>query len=764
MKSFYAMKKRFLFYLAGALVTVALLVPFAREAVLAEENEDVSVTVTADTAELSESAPVTLTFTVSNYSGYELHNIAIYRGTTSFSVEGMEDYVIPPGGTGIYPLTVEYPDEWIGLPVEFIVTYLKYGEPYSHTVTVNIARAVEPVIGLTRTVSAAQARAGETVVFTYELVNDTKFDMEDITLVDEQVSDKAIFRNHTLYAGSRMTQTSTYTMQSGDVTSAPVITYDVNGKTKTFSAVEPVTVKLVDVRLSLTVETGTQGPTGMPFVLTVKNEGNIAVENISVYDERDQAVSTDVFSLEPGEEQALSYTVIPALTEQVRQVKFVLYGVDGLGNAYETASPATYTVYPYVDDTQIDVTLSAQCVSDWDARRGVVKVRFSIVNYSDVVLTNMRVTEELLGNIASYTELVTGNTVFEQELPLASPRSLAFSVYAFDPAGTERLLAALNLNVDYPVTTEVPAEQQQPTPEPLEDTAEAGGEASRQGTVSLSDTILRALIIVGSVLGAGFVALIVLTILEHSKSGGILSDFGPDDDDGEDGSSLIDMSLVQQPQRESAVQVQNEPSAVTGQEVRQSPSGERAKPREASDYIRIAAQRRAGYDASRHTAHIPVADVVTAQEPTRVLPSIALKNDAPGGTTQRTQNLSANKPAPEIPVMRANGAETQNDTATHSNTAPQSDTAAQNDTATQSNAAPQSDTANQSNMASQSNAAPQSDTNAFAVFTSEERIPSREDKKIAPRRIEAANRPAVREAVIETPRHVRKTTKPEIKR
>lgn len=642
------------FFATAAILLLGLCITFVPLVIMAEENEDVQIEVTADPTALSASEPVTLTFTVSNYSEYELRDIAISQGTVSYTVEGMEDNVIPPGGTGIYPLTIEYPDKWIGLPVEFNVSYLKYAEPYSHTLTLTVERTEEPIIGLTRTVSTTQARTGEPVTVTYELINDTKFDMENITLIDEEVSDNAIFRNHTLYAGSHVTQTCVYTMKNTDLLSAPVITYDVNGKTKTFSAVEPVTVKLADVRLSLQVETGDPSAAGVPFILTVRNPGNIGVENISVCDDRSQTVSPDVFSLDPGEERALSFNILPALTESVRNVRFTVIGVDALGAAYEYADSGVYPVYPYVDDAQIDVTLKAECVSAWDAERRTVRVRFTILNYSEVVLTNARVSEELYGVVGSYDSLVTGNTVFEQELSLETPRNLMFSVFATDPAGTERLLTATPLTVEWPEETPAP-EQETVTPVPETEVPE--DIPQKQHTLSLSDTILRALIIIGVILVTGFIALIVLTVLEQNKTGGIL--FDPDDDDDDDGEDLIDMSVVEtQSSRETEKRrpgVENSVSADTAA-LKQTPPA-REKPRGASDYIRIAAQRHAEYDSARNT---PRAESTMARntERTAVIPPVSTvsrvpEKPAPAGPD--TVSRGVFKPPVRTPQIRPAG-------------------------------------------------------------------------------------------------------------
>ena len=137
--------------LACVLLSVVLAMPAM--ALNNKEEEEVRIEVLADPAELSESGTVLLTFEISNHSDFELHEITIGLDNAIFQVDGMEDCIIPPGGSVTFSLQYEVPDSKIGIEQRFQVSWLKYGEPFTMEVPVTIARAVEPVISIQRTVS-----------------------------------------------------------------------------------------------------------------------------------------------------------------------------------------------------------------------------------------------------------------------------------------------------------------------------------------------------------------------------------------------------------------------------------------------------------------------------------------------------------------------------------------------------------------------------------------------------------------------------------
>ena len=543
--------------LACVLLSVVLAMPAM--ALNNKEEEEVRIEVLADPAELSESGTVLLTFEISNHSDFELHEITIGLDNAIFQVDGMEDCIIPPGGSVTFSLQYEVPDSKIGIEQRFQVSWLKYGEPFTMEVPVTIARAVEPVISIQRTVSSEYAQQGETITLTYELSNDTKFDMTNITVIDEQISDKPIFRNHTLNAGGKITQSFIYTMGDSDVVSAPTVAYDVNGKTKTFSALTPITLAMVKIEVDLKVEMGTPTAAGVPFTITATNTGNQPVTDIRITDELSNPIHGDAFSLNPSENRTFSYLVVPISTEPVRNVSFYLTGTDAFGAAYSPVFDTVYEVHPFVDDSQIDVVLLTEILEPWTAQTGAVRVRVTMRNNSAVELTNAVLSEATLGDLQTYELLPTGDTVYEQQLVIGSPRNLTFSLKATDPAGTERLLTGAMLTVAYPTETAAPEPSALPTPEPI-------------GAVgSWNRTLVTVLLIVGGIMLAAFVALIVLAVLEHKKTGGLLLD------DEEDEEPEIDESIDE-------AFVEEEPD-----------SQRLAAPRGPSDYVRIAEERRQHY-------------------------------------------------------------------------------------------------------------------------------------------------------------------------
>ena len=554
------MKRRWLWLVTALLALLSL--ALAAPALAADE---VGVEVTADPAELSEGGPVLLTFEVSNHSDFELHEITIGLDNAIFTIEGMEDCVIPPGGSATFPLLYEVPDSRIGLELLFQVNWLQYGEPHTLEVPVTIARAIEPVISIQRTVSSAYAKQGETITLTYELSNDTKFDMTNITVIDEQISDNPIFRNHTLNAGGTLTQSFVYTMGTEDAVSAPIVTYEVNGKTKTFSAIDPVTLSMVNVQLDLRVEMGTPTAAGVPFTLTVVNNGNQTVSEIQITDELSNLVNGDPFSLSPGEDRTLSYLVVPVATEPVRNVSFRLTGVDALGGKYEPTYETTYEVHPFVDDSQLDVVLLPEILEPWTAQTGAVRVRVTIRNGSAVELTDAVLMESTLGDLATYERLAAGDTVFEESLVIGSPRNLTFSIKGTDPAGTERQLTSAMLTVAYPTATETPLPSATPTVAPT------GGLLS-----GLNSMLTTVLIGVGAILLLCFAALVVLAVVEHRKTGGLALEDGEDDDD-EPVDESIDLAFEEEPPEPLRL------SSARGPE----------------DYVRIADERRRHYTPTR---------------------------------------------------------------------------------------------------------------------------------------------------------------------
>jgi len=483
---------------------------------LAEEEVKVDV-VGIDPAELTEAGEVLVTFEISNHSDYELSSLSIVQGDFLYQIP--EETIIPVAGSAKIPVAVRVSNAQIGLPLIFMVSWHCGGEPYFINKEVTIERAVEPTISMTRVVSNTHARTGDKLTLTYSLKNDTKFDMTDIMLIDENISDNPIRRNDTLRANDSFLIEYTYTMGKDDVVSAPVVTYVVNGKTKSFSAVEPITLSMVDIDIRLHVERGTPSATGVPFTLLAENLGNQEVKDLVIKDEQGNLINNTPFSLEPDESQTISYTVAPIMGESVRNISFTLSGTDSFGDPCSSETTAVFPIYPFVDDSQIQVSIQGQMITEWTAQTGTVAVRLFIQNNSSVSLSNAVLSETSLGVLQSYPLLSNGQTVYEAELMIGSPRNLSFSLQVTDPAGTDRVAAEYLLSVAYPETTETPIEQ----------TASPQQVAPSSGI--WSNLITRVLIILGAIMIIAFAILLILTILERSHQASGLSLFEEEEED-----------------------------------------------------------------------------------------------------------------------------------------------------------------------------------------------------------------------------------------
>ncbi|HWQ98699.1 MAG TPA: hypothetical protein VN538_11490 [Clostridia bacterium] len=483
-----------------ALACVFLFLPTAHA-------EEARINITANPTELTDTGNVTFTFEIANYNAdYPMSDVMItYNGTAYDVLHGAQ---IPQSGSARdITLNLTVNQSQLGKPITFLVTWTRNGEPMSQEAQYTVALAENPIITVTRTADKTNAKPGEKVTVTYAIKNTTKFDMSNITLIDENISDTAIFENETLRASRTMSYDFVYTMGDESVTSAPVVTYTVNGKAKTFSSLEPLELTMVLIQLDMRVTAGTPTSTGVTFTIDLANTGTQAISNIQLTDERGNAVNDTPFNLAPQESRSLSYAVVPLMTEPLRNVQFQLKGIDPFGQPYELAPADIYEVYPYVDASQINVSVRAETITPWSQESGKVYARIVITNHSSVELTNITVSETTIGVIKDYDILAAGETSFDQEIQLGSPRNLNITVKGYDPTGANRALATCVMPVAYGTETAAPAT---PTPD-ITDTQKFnifGG---------INSGIMTVLIILGVLMVLSVIILVALSAMERAK-------------------------------------------------------------------------------------------------------------------------------------------------------------------------------------------------------------------------------------------------------
>jgi len=501
--------------ICAAILCMFLFIPHAHA-------EEVGIEITATPSELTDGGTVDFTFYIDNHNAdYPMEDVTITYLDTEYDI--LEGEVIPPDyHAENIVLSLPVSDSQLGSPIVFTLNWTRNGEPMSQEASITVARAENPVIQVTRTADVDYAKPGETIVLTYTIKNDTKFDMTDITLIDENISDDPILQHDSLRASSSYSINYSYTMGDESVISTPLVTYTVNEKTKTFSAIDPLTLTMVLIQLDMDVDMGTPTPSGVTFSIDVENTGSQTISDIQISDERSNLVNDETFTLEPGETHTLSYTVVPLMTEPLRNVQFELTGTDPFSGTYTLTPDDVYEVYPYVDESQISVTVAAETVTAWTADSGTVTARLIITNHSTVELTSINVMETSIGVIATFETLPAGETTFDQEIELGSPRNLSFTVKGYDPTGTNRELASCILPVAYGT-------------EEAEETVEATAAPSSGGNMTLfndlSSAITKILIVLGVLMVVSFIVLVVLTAMEQSKKPRRYDDDEDDDQD-----------------------------------------------------------------------------------------------------------------------------------------------------------------------------------------------------------------------------------------
>ena len=324
---------------------------------------------------------------------------------------------------------------------------------HSLSVPIRIERFIEPVMTLSCQPDVLLAREGGSITVTYTLINDTKFDMTNITLQDEGIPQPSIpLEKNTLNAGERMQAQVTFSMGSSDVELNPSAQYTVRGIESKASAAETVTVENVAVTFFMEVEKYPATAEGTLFRIRLINDGTHPMTDIRLVDEIGTLIA-DGITVAAGAERIVSCTVPSAVSSgSVRYISFEATGRDSIGDTVTIKSPSAYEVLPFVDSDQVrlnlSVTLSRTAQNDDGSNR--LMLLFDIRNDSLVPIKNAVITEAdyFKGIVNEYAALSTGTTTFEKEFVVpAGTRSLTFVLTAMDPAQTQYASSPVTLDL-----------------------------------------------------------------------------------------------------------------------------------------------------------------------------------------------------------------------------------------------------------------------------------------------------------------------------
>lgn len=389
----------------------------------------VSVSATPDT--LAGEGEVTFAITIKNDGEHAMEAIQIisaYSGI-NFSTEGV---TIQKGATQSFTKTVILSDAMIGREILFDIQWKENGQTMRDSKSIVVRRAAAAnVISVNRTASARQAAPGETITLLYTVRNLSPQPMTNVSITDSEIGGKnAMVSGITVEAGGTYEFEYTYKMGKSTVISAPVVRYTMDAQNKTFSDVPPMTLGMINAKLTVEVEQGAATEDGVPFTIYLTNNGNQKINAIKIVDELGNRITESTFSLAVGESKSIPCTIS---NKTERYVVFTITGVDASGEEFFDKTESK-TVRRYIDPASLGMEFGVEVLEPLNAN-GTIKVQFKINNTGSVNYSSLTISEAEAGELYRQEELSPGVHPIEQTVYVGAPRDLVFTLDVVDPVG-----------------------------------------------------------------------------------------------------------------------------------------------------------------------------------------------------------------------------------------------------------------------------------------------------------------------------------------
>lgn len=293
---------------------------------------------------------------------------------------------------------------------------------------------------------ASSVDAGDSVEFTFTFKNEGNVTIENATLKAPPIDGGSqIGTAFSLSPGD--TKTMTYrTKVNQTIEVKPTLTFTAGGTNKTLDldslkvTVEQKAEAGVSVSLKSDKETVNPGEE-VTLTASISNTGNTTLTGISLSDGQGNTVQADETSLAAGASTSANVTVTP---QQTGNYQYTVSAKDPEGgNVTATSNQVTVTVesaqpttsasgQPSGETLAIVVTADAYTLSD----PGEVTFDVTITNNSDVLLNNVEVSEETLGDIGSISAMGKDSKIFEKTAEVDKTTNFTFKVTATQEDGT----------------------------------------------------------------------------------------------------------------------------------------------------------------------------------------------------------------------------------------------------------------------------------------------------------------------------------------
>lgn len=283
---------------------------------------------------------------------------------------------------------------------------------------------------VTKQASSDTASMGQTVTYTYNVLNTGTIGINALSLKDDRLGEVKLDSNM-LMPGTSMTATATYTVMESDLPGPLNNTVVASGKedrtNRAVSATANASVALTyNAALTLTKEPSSPAASvgeTVTYRYTINNTGNVAIKGLSLIDDRLGEIKADKKDLAPGETAVATATHVVAEGDLPGPLTntATVQGTDILGRSVSGTASASVTL-SYTSSLAVTKKPSSESAQVGDT----VTYEYEVKNTGSVTINNLALADNRLGAITlDVTSLAAGETakgtasyqVVEADLP-----------------------------------------------------------------------------------------------------------------------------------------------------------------------------------------------------------------------------------------------------------------------------------------------------------------------------------------------------------
>ena len=412
---------------------------------LAEERVQLlQISLSARPEELVEPGDVILTLVIENISEMDADNVYLSSSDGLFS-EPIGHIGAGDSQTLSRPHSVSQQELDSGI-ISYIISHddpLVEGNKVNYTVQAPIRQSdLHPEAEFTRQFSTRYVSPGSTVTITYHIRNTGNVALTSLRVQDELGDFTG--RVERLEPGESRSLISRVTLTEADV-SAATLTYDVealeNQSFVSTLAEAPIRIAYGQIDAELSVNFSAFSTSTADVVLLLTNLGNVDYTNIRITDDLYGGVIADNMILPSG----VADPVEVSCTYPVRGSQGFRWRITGTSEAGDKIDFITQTVTlePREIVYPAEITLQAEALMPRIRRAGSVPVRIHIENNGDADVTDITLTEALLGEIRSFAIIPAGSAIQREiMLDVQEDTEFLFDLRYSDVFGREHSLSA----------------------------------------------------------------------------------------------------------------------------------------------------------------------------------------------------------------------------------------------------------------------------------------------------------------------------------